>query len=141
MNNHIPVSQPSECDDYRGFYPLNSITIDKILVSTNDLEKVISDLINLIDNNPDSITLDQSEKAFSETIGTIEMSLNSIFNYFKIQKSPQLKSITTNMPKDEALFSFFYDYTQLAIKVYNQKIFYNPSFYPFIIFFTNLING
>lgn len=136
--HNAPASQPSECDDFHGFYPLKSITIDKIMESTNDLEKSISDLMMLLDNNSNSISIEQSEKVFSETIKTIELSLSSYLNYLKIQKSPQLRSIVANTSKETNLFSLFYDYTQLAIKVYNQKIFYNPSFFQFIIFFTNL---
>lgn len=140
MNNHIPSIRPSECDDFKGFFSLKSATFDKIISSTNDLEKATSDIMLLLSNNADSITIEQSEKAFAETITTLEMALSSIINYNKMQKSPQLRSIVANSSNNSAVFSLFYDYVQLAIKVYNQKIFFNPSFFSYIIFFTNLLS-
>ena len=140
MNNHIPSIRPSECDDFKGFFSLKSATFDKIISSTNDLEKATSEIMLLLSNNADSITIEQSEKAFAETITTLEMALSSIINYNKMQKSPQLRSIVANSSNNSAVFSLFYDYVQLAIKVYNQKIFFNPSFFSYIIFFTNLLS-
>ncbi|OHS93438.1 hypothetical protein TRFO_40293 [Tritrichomonas foetus] len=134
----LPFTNTKEFDEFNGSFSKRTVTYDNVKYTQNTLDQILQRFQIVLNNDATIFDTEMKKKIMRETINAIENSKSSIYNFVRFKGFPQMKLSIFDAPTDEIIFGMFLEYIESALKVYNNKLFFTPSIFPFIIFFTNL---
>lgn len=132
------LAKPPEINEFDTNPISHVFNLDLIESNTSDLNTNLTNIIEILDTNPESIATDQYRTALTKLIRTIEMSMNGVQNIIKLQNAPIKQYNTSYAPQTEQVISLIIDYIQLATKTYNENVLYTYNICPFLMFFINM---